>query len=72
MIIELWALPALVLKKKKKSKNVFKKIKSKMGEQKGKEQGRREKEKGFSKGKASNSPTTVQKSVLALSFEMWA
>ena len=43
-----------------------------MGEQKGKEQGRREKEKGFSKGKASNSPTTVQKSVLALSFEMWA
>lgn len=43
---------------------------SKMGEQKGKEQGRREKEKGFSKEKASNSPTTVQKSVLALPFEM--
>ena len=30
-----------------------------MGEQKGKEQGRREKEKGFSKGKASNSPTEL-------------
>ena len=62
MITELWALPALVLKKRAKM--------SKMGEQKRKEQGRREEEKGFSKGKASNSPTTIQKSVLALSFEM--
>lgn len=57
-------LTSLGLKKKKRAKM------SKMGEQKGNEQGRREKEKGFSKGKASNSPTTIQKSVLALPFEM--
>lgn len=43
---------------------------SKKGKQKGKEQGKEGERKKAFKGKASNSPTTIQKSVLALPFEM--